>query len=131
MDFIKQCFELYSDALKQKLKTAGLTDDQVRKIMPELASVMTSMNYTGLEKMMAALLSEDPSQLTASLDVESIARKLEMNSLQVRKGIKAISPLMSQVFSQKIETHSDATDALSRGVTGEITSSVRNFLFNK
>ena len=74
--------------------------------------------------MMAALLSEEPSQLLRSINVEAIANKLGMDNDQVTAGLEAITPVISKAFSQNNNNHVGAAAALA---WGEITSSVKKF----
>lgn len=77
MDFIKECFAEHVGTFAEKLKEVGFSADQAMQCLPETASgIIASMQNTGVENMMAALLSEEPSQLIKSVNVEAIANKL-------------------------------------------------------
>lgn len=132
MDFIKECFEKYGGTFAEKLQEVGFSTDQASQFLPETASaIMQRVQDTGIEKTMAVLLSEEPTQLLNFNNIEDIAKKLGMNSVQVTTGLEAITPVMSKVLSQKNKDLVGTAASLDWGSTAEITSSVKNFLFNK
>jgi len=59
------------------------------------------MQNTGVENMIATLLSEEPSQLSKIIKLEAIASKLGVNHDQVTTAHEAITALLCKVLSQK------------------------------
>jgi len=129
MGFIKECFEDHDGTFTEKLKGVGFTANQAQQFLPETASgILCFIQNTGTDKIIKILLSDDPSQLLSSLNVDAIGKKLEMNFAQVTSGLEAIAPVMSQVFSQKSNLLVETAASLAWTSPEELSSSVKNFL---
>jgi hypothetical protein len=101
MDFITECFSKFGRAFSEKLNNAGFTAEQTRRFLPETAkSLRSSIDNSNIEQMITGLLSHDSAQLLKTIDVESIAFKLDMNSGQIITGLNAISPVLSEALMQ-------------------------------
>jgi len=120
MDFIKHCFDENKSALTSRLKQAGLPGSMSEQFLPETAAaVMNIIEKSNLEKTIEILLSNNPSQLLQSINVQVMANKLEMNPEQVTTGLEAISPEVSKVFNANTNEIVAATASLAWQTTNE------------
>lgn len=102
MDCRKECFAEHGGTFAEKLQEVGFSAEQAGQFLRKTESgIMAGMQNTGVENMMATLLSEEPSQLSKLIKVEAIANKLGVNHYQVTTGHEAITPLMCKALSQK------------------------------
>lgn len=102
MDFITKYFDEYRSAFNGRLKAVGFSDDLSKEFLTETASeVFSVIKNTNLEKTIKILLSDDPSQLLNFVNNDVIASNLAISSEQVKSGLEAITPVMSQVFKLK------------------------------
>ena len=114
MDFIKNCFDNNNAELMKRLKQANLPGKMEKPFLQETAAaVMSVIEKSNLEKTIEVLLSDNPAQLLQAIDVDAMAQKLELESVQVSTGLEAISPEVSKVFNANINEIVAATASLA------------------
>ncbi len=114
MDFITNYFDEYGSAFSSRLKAIGFSDDLAKEFLTETASeILSIIKNTNLEKTIKILLSDDPSQLLNLANSDVIATNLAISSEQVKSGLDAIAPVMSQVFLLKMDEIVSATASLA------------------
>ncbi len=101
MDFISECFDKHNQTFRKKLKTAGYSAQQITLFLPEVAAGMkASVQKSGADDLITGLMKEGPAELLNAIDVDAMATKLGINPGQVIIGINAITPALSQAFTQ-------------------------------
>lgn len=114
MDVIKECFRENAGTFTEKLKAAGFSVDQARQFLPEIeSSILDSVENSGVAKMITCLVSEEPSRMFSTSDINLMAIKLGMNSDQVMSGLEAIMPVMTRAFSKNNYETVGAVDSLA------------------
>lgn len=104
MNFVKKYFDAYESAFTIRLKDAGIADDLASRLLAETSSdILSVIKKSRLEKSIVILLSDDPSQLLSSINIDMMAAKLGTSREQVVIGLGAIAPVMSMVF--KLRSH--------------------------
>lgn len=102
MDFIYKYFSEYESALTVSLTTAGFTNDEGKIFLRETSAGMSRLiRNMNLETVIKILLSDNPAGLISYIDNISLAEKIDMNAEKVAAGLKAITPVIRQVFIHK------------------------------
>ena len=124
MDFITECFEKHNQTFSKKLKSAGYSAEQIVRFLPEVASSMkTSVQKSGADSLLAGLISNGPDQLLRSIDSNALATKMGIKSGQVIIGLNAITPALTQAFTQSSNSLVSAAATLAWGSTTRSKSS--------
>ncbi|MGB5396874.1 MAG: hypothetical protein WBN96_06970 [Gammaproteobacteria bacterium] len=101
MDFISECFDKHNQTFRKKLKSAGYSAEQIALFLPEVAAGMkAAVQKTAADDLITGLMSDGPAQLLNSIDVDAMSIKLGMNPGQIIIGVNAITPMLSQAFTQ-------------------------------
>jgi len=104
MNFITTCFTEYDSALSELLKGAGFSADQARMFLPNAASgIIDSFQSKDIEEIISAFGSKEPTQLIGTININAIAKKVNMDSDQVTSGFEAIAPVLSQAFTHNTD----------------------------
>ena len=101
MDFISECFDKHNQTFRKKLKSAGYSAEQITLFLPEFSAGMeTAVQNSGADYLITGLMKNGPGQLLNTIDINAMATKLGTNPGQVIIGINAITPVLSQAFTQ-------------------------------
>ena len=115
MDLIKECFDDHRSAFSEILEVAGFSIDQVDKFLPEAAlGIVEATQKTSVFQTFAALLSDHPSKLLITIEIDAIVKKTGVNSAQVTLGLHAIAPVLLQTYSQKKQDIDTVVPSVSR-----------------
>lgn len=102
MNLINECFDEHGSALSKILQDAGFSIDQADNFLPEAAlGIVESILKTSVFQTFSPLLSDYPCKSKITIDINTIAKKLDMSSGQVTSGLHAIAPILLQIYSQK------------------------------
>jgi uncharacterized membrane-anchored protein len=112
MDYIQDIFERNTHTLIKKLEVAGFSNNQSSDFLSEIAPrIFESTQYAGIAKSISDLLA-DPAQFLSSVNVESIAQKLDMSCEQVTSGLALVVPVMTQALESKNDGLADMVHTL-------------------
>lgn len=126
MEFIKQCFTEHDGVFMEKLKEIGFTPDQASQFLPLAATeISESVNNSGATKIISDLMSDGPSSMIASLNIESLAQKLGMNSDQVGSGMNAIAPALTEIMTNNSEGLVNAAASMAWGSSEGLINSTK------
>lgn len=99
MNFIKACFTEYNTALSELVEDAGFSAKQTRTFLPVAAAgIADAFHNKEIEHIISAFGSKDPALLLNEIDIDAIAKKVDMSNEQVTKALNAIAPLISHAF---------------------------------
>ncbi len=116
MDMIKACFEEYKIEFTRKLETVGFTEQQARVFLPETISGISGLTENSyIAEKMVDLLSTDSTALLAALNVAAISKKAGIKPELTLSGLKAITPLLNRVLSDKSDHMVGAAATLAWG----------------
>ena len=125
MDFVKKYFDEYDSAFIMRLKDVGIVGDLARQLLTETSSeIMCLIKKTRLEKSIVILSSDDPSQLLAAIDIDTMANRLCISRKLVITGLGAIAPVMSLVFKLRNNEIVAATASLAWDRTDRYCGSI-------
>lgn len=99
MNFIKACFTEYNIALSELMEEAGFSMKETRTFLPVAAAgIADAFHNKEIEHIISAFGSRDPALLLNEIDIDAIAKQVDMSSEQVTKALNAIAPLISHAF---------------------------------
>jgi hypothetical protein len=102
MNFIKKCFDQYNSALTMYLNDAGIVGDLSKQFISEtVLGIMYAIKNSSLDDVIVILVSDDPSQLLKLINVDGMANNLGISADEVTRGLEAIAPVMSMIFTFK------------------------------
>lgn len=128
IDYIEECFNENRSLFTAKLQEVGFTEEQANKFFPEAAEgILDSTHNSGIAQKIGELLSDDPSTLLASIDVESIAQTLGMSSGRVKTGLEAIAPVLSKILLEKGDGIAGDAALLGKGAKAKFLKSAKKF----
>lgn len=128
MDFIKIYFEEYRSVFLLRLNNVNIVGDLAKQFLPETAkSILYTIKNTRLEKTIEILLSDNPSKLLDLIDIDALASALCISTEQVDLGLKAIAPVMSQIFILNSNEIVAATASLAWSSLDDDKDSAVNF----
>lgn len=115
MHLINQCFDEHGSILSKILQDAGFSIDQADNFLPEAAlGIVESILRTSVFQTFSPLLSDYPSKSKITIDINTIAKKLDMSSGQVTSGLHAIAPILLRIYSQKREEIESVVPSVSK-----------------
>lgn len=102
MDLIEQCFNEHNKALLKRLIAADFSIEEATQLLPEIElALYISSRKTGEFQTIARLFSKYPYEITKSVNVDALAMKVGIDADQVATGLRAIAPLLLQVYAEK------------------------------
>ena len=125
MNFITSSFTEYDTALSELLGDAGFSPDQTSEFLPEAAAgMLEAFQNKDIEMIISAFGSNDPGQLLGHIDINTVARKAGLDPEQAAAGVKAITPLLTQVFKH----NSDGMVGAAMSIAWESKRDSRSFV---
>jgi len=120
MNFIQNFFGVNSAVLSERLEIEGFTAEQARMFLPEVASgILKAFKNKEIEQIIAVLETEEPEKLLNSVNINSIAQNIGMNSDQVMSGFEVITPVMAMAFKKHSGGIVGAAASVACGATGD------------
>ncbi len=121
MDFLTDCFEQHDGAYIEHLEVAGYSTEQARQFMPEAASRFAHRaRNKGAGQITAQLAEIGLARFIGPGHLEAICEKLGMDSVQVRMGLAAITPVLAQTIARKADSLSSVASSTRQGLFDRI-----------
>jgi hypothetical protein len=110
MDAIEKCFSEHNKALLKRLITADLTIGEANRLLPEIElALYISCRQTSEFQTITRLFSKFCYEMSKSVDIDALATKVGIDAIQVTAGLRAIAPLLLQVYAENNHRRAQAS----------------------
>ena len=110
MGAIEQCFSEHSEALLKRMITVDLTIGEANQLLPEIElALCVSCRQTNEFQTIARLFSKFRYEMAKSVDIDALSVKVGVDAVRVVDGLRAIAPLLLQVYAERNHRRAQAT----------------------
>ena len=107
LNFAQTCFEERICDCIECLENVGFSVDHILCFLPEAAlGILDATQTLSLYQAITCMQANNPTYLLRVIDVDAMATKLDMDSIQVTNGLRAVVPILLDDLIKQCEAFS-------------------------